>query len=80
MTQDEILDRLQPIFRDVLDDDEIVVAPELTAQDVDNWDSLNHVRLMLTIADEFHVTLSAGEISKLKNVADLVALLSSKAK
>ena len=78
MTENDILTKLQAIFRDVLDDDEIVLTPELTAQDVDEWDSLNHVRLMLTVAEEFKIKLSAAEIGKLKNVGDLAALVAAK--
>jgi acyl carrier protein len=44
----EIYSRLTPIFRDVLDDDALVPTPELTAHDVDEWDSLRHIRLIVS--------------------------------
>ena len=75
---DEILASLTEIFQDVLDDDELVLSAATTAQDVENWDSLNHVRLMLTVERKFAVKFSAAEIGRLKNVGDLVALIQSR--
>ena len=57
----------------------IVIRPDLTAKEVDEWDSLNHVRLMLTVERTFGIKFSAAEIGKLKNVGDLVELISAKA-
>lgn len=75
---DEILASLTEIFQDVLDDDELVLGAATTAQDVENWDSLNHVRLMLTVERKFGVKFSAAEIGRLKNVGDLVALIQNR--
>lgn len=77
-SSEEILATLTAIFQDVLDDDELVLTPATTAQDVENWDSLNHVRLMLTVERKFSVKFSAAEIGRLKNVGDLVALIESR--
>lgn len=70
--------KLTDIFREVLDDDEIVLTPQLTANDVDGWDSLAHVRLVLTIEQAFHVSFTAAEIGRLKNVGELAGLVQSK--
>jgi acyl carrier protein len=78
ITQEEILERLNNIFRDVLQDDELQLTMTTTASDVDGWDSLSHVRLVLTVEKDFGVKLSAAEIGRLKNVGDLVMLLSRK--
>jgi acyl carrier protein len=78
LTQEEILERLNTIFRDVLQDDELQLTMTTTASDVDGWDSLTHVRLILTVEKEFRVKLSAAEIGRLKNVRDLVMLLSTR--
>jgi acyl carrier protein len=51
------------------------LSPETTARDVENWDSLSHVRLMLTVEKSFGVKFSAAEIGRLKNVGSLVTLL-----
>jgi acyl carrier protein len=76
--EDPILTRLTPIFREVFDDDALVLKPEMTASDVDGWDSLAHIRLILSVQKAFGVKFSAVEMSRLKNVADLVALTKHK--
>ena len=75
----EIYQRLQGIFHDVFDNDSIVVKPELTADDVEEWDSLSHIRLVLTVEKAFGVKFSASQIGNLKNVGEFVALIKSKA-
>jgi len=78
MQSTEIYQKLNGIFLDVFDDDTVVVKPELTADDVDGWDSLSHIRLMLTIEKTFGIRFSASEVGKLKNVGELVSLIESK--
>jgi len=75
----EIYRTLTDIFHDVFGDDSISVLPDLTANDVDEWDSLTHIRLILTVEKAFNVKFSASEISKPKKVEDLVELIHSKA-
>jgi acyl carrier protein len=74
----EIYHRLNGVFSDVFDEDGIVVRPDLTAKDVAGWDSLTHIRLMLTVEKVFGVKFSASEIGMLNNVGDLVECLQSK--
>jgi acyl carrier protein len=69
---------LTRVFHDVFDDDSIVVSPELTADDVDEWDSLAHIRLVLAIERQFGMKFSAAEVRRLKNVGDLVSLIEAK--
>lgn len=78
MTDDMIYAKLAPIFEDVLDADDIPLTPELTAADVPGWDSLNHIRLMLTVQKAFKVKFSAHEIGELHNVDALVKLIQEK--
>ena len=73
-----IYDRLTPIFREVFDDDSVVVTPQLTANDVENWDSLSHVRLMVAIEEDFRIHFSSSEIASFKTVSDLVASIEAK--
>jgi acyl carrier protein len=75
MDDAEIYARLTKIFGDVFDEDEIAVTPELSAKDVARWDSLTHVRLMLTVEKAFHTKFSAREVGSLENVGELVALI-----
>ena len=70
MQPDAIYARLTEIFRDVFDDDDIVLRPDLTAKDVPEWDSLSHVRLVLTVQQQFGVKFSAAQTSSLKNVGE----------
>jgi acyl carrier protein len=67
------------IFQDVFDEDLIEVTPELSAKDVDGWDSLTHIRLILTVEKAFKIKFSTSEIGKLENVGDLVTLIKARA-
>lgn len=75
MDEAQIYVRLADIFADVFDDDSIKVAPQLSAKDVDGWDSLTHIRLILTIEKAFKTRFSTAEIGSLENVGDLVSLI-----
>jgi acyl carrier protein len=75
---DQIYQKLTGIFRDVFDDDDIVVTPEMTALDVAEWDSLNHIRLILAVQKAFDVTFSAAQTAALQNVGELSELIRAK--
>jgi acyl carrier protein len=66
---------LQEIFRDLFDDDEIVLTDELSAKDIPGWDSLNNVKLLVRIEKKLGVRFSTGEVVALKNVGELIALI-----
>lgn len=74
----QIYEKLTDIFHNVFDDDSIVVTPKLTAADVDEWDSLSHIRLVLTVEKAFGIKFSASEIGKLKNVGEFADLIQTK--
>lgn len=74
------LDRLTSVLRDVFDNDDLVATPELTASQVEGWDSLGNVRLFIEIESQFSIRFSATEISSLRNVGELVSLLESKSR
>jgi acyl carrier protein len=76
--EDGILMKLTEVFRDVFADDSLVLSRETTAMDINGWDSLAHVTLMLHVQRAFRVRLSALETSQLRNVGTLVELLHSK--
>jgi acyl carrier protein len=71
-------ERLTQVFRAVFGDDELVLSHELTADDIDGWDSLSHIRLILSTQKEFGVKFSPAETGRLKNVGELLALIQSK--
>jgi len=74
----DIVNRLTTIFHAVFENDSIVLSEDLTANDVDNWDSLNHVNLMITIEGEFGIRFTNTEISSLANVGELIRMINSK--
>ena len=78
MTQQEIYPRLTKIMRDVLDDDNLVVTPELTANDVEGWDSVSHITLIVAIEEAFGIEFKSAELEKMKNVGQLVEEISKK--
>ena len=75
-----IYEKLTGIFRDVFDDDALVATPEMTADDVYEWNSLNHLRMVMTVQKEFGVKFSAAETGGMKNVGDLSSLIQAKLK
>jgi acyl carrier protein len=77
MSQDRpsIFEQLTEVFRDVFDDDELVIDATTTAQDVEGWNSLAHIRLVVSIEKAFKRRFSAAEIGSLKNVGDMVELI-----
>jgi acyl carrier protein len=79
MDQAAIYATLAQVFHDVFDED-IELRPELSANDVDGWDSLTHIRLMLTVEKAFHVKFSTSDLGGLKDVGDLVRLIEKRAK
>jgi len=77
-TDDEILSRITDVVRDQLDDDDITLTQTTEANKIDGWDSLAHVRIMIAVEEEFGVRFQTSEITSLKNVGGLVALVRSK--
>jgi acyl carrier protein len=73
MGGEEILAKLTSVFRDVFDDDRIVLTPQTTARDIDGWDSVANIRLMVTIEGELGLKFDVGEFQEYRNVADLCA-------
>lgn len=70
--------KLQDVFRDVFQDDSLVILPEMTAGDVDKWDSITHLIMISKVEEVFNVSFRLKELIKLKNVGDLIALLKEK--
>ena len=80
MRQHEILERLTPIFRDVFGKPGLTLTPQMSARDIENWDSLNHVTLVMEVEREFGVRFALGELQDLKNVEALISLIEQKAR
>jgi acyl carrier protein len=73
--QDDAMDRLQAVFRDVFNDDALVLRPEMSAADIPGWDSLSNVLLIIAIETTFRIRLKPREINALSNVGDMMALV-----
>jgi len=79
MNDEHILERLTRVFREVFDDQAIVVQPDMTARDVEKWDSLSHVDMIILVEEEFAIRIPTLEVMGLKNVGDLVRIIRAKA-
>jgi acyl carrier protein len=77
MTKAEIMQRLQQVFRDVFDNESIVLKPETTASDIPDWDSLNQIKIILECERAFNIRLRPREINALENVDEMVQHLSN---
>ena len=78
MEASDIYARLEKVFRVVFDDETIAIRPELTADQVEDWDSLNNIRLILSIEKSFGIKFSAAQTANLKNVGELAELVRTK--
>jgi acyl carrier protein len=78
MTDPELYAGLNEIFRQVLDDDTVTLTPAMTAEDVEGWDSMNHIFIVVEIEKRFGVKFRAAEMEELKNVGELAALVREK--
>ncbi|MFQ5698559.1 MAG: acyl carrier protein [Myxococcota bacterium] len=78
----EVRERLQEVFRDVFDDDDLVLADEMNADSIERWDSLEHVNLIIATEREFAIRFATREISLLKeadqNVGSFIRMIESK--
>lgn len=73
-----ILNVLQPIFQDVFDDEDLVVTNESNAENIDDWDSLSHIRLVVAIEKQFGIKFAFDELQGLKNVGEMITLIEKK--
>ena len=78
MTKAEVTKKLKEIFRDVFDDDSIVLFDEMTSNDVEDWDSLSHINLISDIEANFGITFTTDEIMGTKNVGEFIRVIESK--
>ena len=78
MSHEAILKKLNEIFCDVFDDESIVIGRETTADDIEDWDSLEQINIINICEKEFGVKFNMKEVSALKNVGEMVDIISSK--
>ena len=75
MTREEVFEKINEVFRDVFEDDDITVNETTTADDIDDWDSLEHINLMNAIEQEFDIKFTMGQIVAMKNVGEMVDII-----
>lgn len=76
----DVKEQLNLIFREVFDDDAIAITPQMTANDVEGWDSLSHITLIVAIEIKFKIEFNRKELRGFKNVGDLLNAISAKIK
>lgn len=75
MERQDVFEKLNEVFRDVFDDDEIAVVDETTADDIEDWDSLEHINLVVAVEEKFHIKFKMGEVNNMKNVGEMVDII-----
>ena len=78
MSREEVFERLNEVFRDVFDEEDITVDEGTTAEDIDGWDSLEHINLMAAVESEFGIKFSMGQIVTMKNVGEMADIILQK--
>ena len=75
MTREEVYERLTNVFRDVFDDETITLTDETTANDIEDWDSFEHINLVVAVQDEFSFKIPMGKVVSMQNVGEMVDLI-----
>lgn len=75
-----VFEQLQEIFREAFDDEELVISPEMTAKDIEDWDSLMQIQLIVSVERRFGIKFTTEEMNGLKNVGDFADLIGDKIK
>lgn len=78
MDNNQLRSRVTNTFRNVFGEPDLAIRDDMTAEDVEQWDSLTHINLIVALEREFRVKFTTGEVSKLKNVGDLIQLIQAK--
>ena len=75
MTRETVFEKLNEVFRDLFDDESITVKEETTAADIEDWDSLEHINLMVAVEKCFGIKFNMGEVSTMKNVGAMADII-----
>ncbi|MCR4746065.1 MAG: acyl carrier protein [Lachnospiraceae bacterium] len=78
MKREEIFEKITEIFREEFDDDSLVIVDETNAEDIEDWDSLAHVELVMEMEKTFDMKFNIKEVGKLANVGEMVDLIERK--
>ena len=75
MNREEVYSRLNEVFREVFDDEEISVSDATTADDIEDWDSFEHINLVVAVEEEFGFKIPMGKTVTMKNVGEMVDII-----
>lgn len=75
MTREEVFERLTEVFREVFDDEEIELTDSTTADDIEDWDSFEHINLVVAVEEEFSFKIPMGKVVTMKNVGEMVDII-----
>jgi acyl carrier protein len=78
MTREKLFEEITDIFRDVFDDDSLIIVDETNSEDIEDWDSLEHINLVVAMEKRFNMKFNIKEVGKLKNVGEMADLILSK--
>ena len=75
MSREEVFEKVQEIFRDVFDDEELMISDATNSDEIDDWDSLEHISLIISMEKEFSMKFDIKEVNKLENVGEMIDLI-----
>ena len=78
MSRDEVMKRLNAVFQDEFDDDTIQVTDATVADDIEDWDSLEHINLIVAVEEEFGMKFTMSEVTGMKNVGEMADIILSR--
>lgn len=78
MSREEVFAKLNEVFCDVFDDDDITVTDATTADDIEDWDSLEHINLLAAVEQEFGMKFNMGQVVSMKNVGEMADIIIAK--
>ena len=75
MTREEVFERQNKVFQEVFDDETIEVNDDTTAEDIDDWDSFEHINLIVAVEEEFSIKIPMGKVVTMKNVGEMADII-----
>ena len=80
MSREEVYEQLNKIFKDVFDDEDIIVSDKTTSDDIEDWASLEHINLVVAIEKKFNIKFNMSEVNNMNNVGEMVDVILSRGK
>ena len=80
MEREKVLPRLTEVFRDIFDDSKLVITDSTTSNDIDEWDSIEHINLVGAVEEEFSMRFKMKEVSGMKNVGEMIDIICERGK